>query len=93
MGWCKNTLKRKGLICVDYYELAEDNLETVKVLINGKKYMQAVYYSCLAAEMYLKSRHSIAFSLSELDKTHDIIGFYRDLVSPPELFLRIDEFA
>ena len=64
---------------MDYYKLAEDNIDAVKLLINGGKYMQAVYYCCLASEMYLKSIHSVIFPLSDLDKKHDLIKIFKEL--------------
>ena len=65
---------------MDYYNLAENHQITARILIDNGQHMDSVYHSCLAVEMYLKSKHSVLFPDSELSKSHDVIGISRDVL-------------
>ena len=65
---------------MDYYSLAESHQKTARILLDNRQYMDSVYHSCLAVEMYLKSKHAVLFPNSELGITHDVIGISRDLM-------------
>jgi len=64
---------------VDYYNSAVSWYESAKFLESGGYYQQSVSQSCLAVELFLKSRLSIVDPNSELDKSHDSINIFKEL--------------
>jgi len=64
---------------VDYYNSAVNWYESAKLLESNGFYQQSVSQSCLAAELFLKSRLSIIDPNSELDKSHDSINIFNEL--------------
>jgi len=64
---------------MDYYSNAVSWLEGAKLLESNGYYQQSVSQSCLATELFLKSRLSIIDPNSELDKSHDSINIFNEL--------------
>ena len=64
---------------MDYYSSAVSWFESAKLLEANEFFQQSVSQSCLAVELFLKSKLLIVEPDSELDKSHDSINIYRVL--------------
>ena len=64
---------------MDYYSSAEQWYSAAKYLAAGGFYQQSVSQSCLAVELYLKSRLLVVDPDSELDKSHDTVNIFHVL--------------
>lgn len=65
---------------MDYYNNAMGWYESAKFAITGGFYQQSVSQSCLAVELFLKSKLFVIDPNSELDKTHDSLNIFNMLV-------------
>ena len=61
---------------MNYYDNAVNWYESAKYLASGGFYQQAVSQSCIAVELFLKSKLLIIEPDSELDKSHDVINIF-----------------
>jgi len=57
--------------------LAEEEIQTIDVLYAAGKYRHAVYHSCIAIELLLKSKLVQIDPTSVLLESHDIINIYK----------------
>jgi HEPN domain-containing protein len=64
---------------VNYYELAEEEIEAVETLFDAGKYRHAVYHSCIAIELLLKTKLVQIEPTSALLEGHDIINIFKAL--------------
>ena len=64
---------------MDFYDNAADVHETADILYDHKKYRMSVYNTCLAVELYLKSRLSLVEYDARLESSHDVVNIYRCL--------------
>ena len=65
---------------MNYYDNAIDVHESAVILYKNGKYRMSVYNSCLAIELYLKSKLSLVEHPIMLEASHDIINIYRCLL-------------
>jgi len=64
---------------VDFYDNAADVHETAEILAENGKYRMSVFNACLAIELYLKSRLSLAEGGAQFELSHDVVNIYRCL--------------
>jgi HEPN domain-containing protein len=62
---------------VNYYQLAEEEIDAVKALYDAGKYRHAVYHSCLCMEYLLKTKLVQLEPTSVLLDGHDIINIFK----------------
>jgi len=65
---------------LDYYDNAEKWYDSAKFSITGEFYQQSVSQSCLAVELFLKSKLVLIDPNSELDKSHDTINILKEIL-------------
>lgn len=65
---------------MDYYDNAVNWYNSAKFLITGGFYQQSVSQSCLAVELFLKSKLIVIDPNSELDKSHDSLNIFKEVV-------------
>jgi HEPN domain-containing protein len=65
---------------VNLYKNAEETYETARYLFDGKRYRHSIAASCLAVELYLKSRLYLVADGDKYETTHNIIAMYQCLV-------------
>jgi len=76
---------------VDFYDNAWEAEQTAIDLVNIGRYRYAVYISCLATELYLKSKlHLVDHGDDELETSHNVIKMLRVLSKrfPPKKHLK-----
>ncbi len=61
---------------MDFYQNAVETELSAKVLHDKGMYRHAIYFYCLAIELYLKSRLYLVEFKEDLDISHDISGLY-----------------
>lgn len=66
---------------MDFYENATDVHEAAEILYKNGKYRMSVYNSCLAIELYLKSKLSLVEYDVRLEASHDVVNIYRCLTN------------
>jgi len=64
---------------VNYYDNAVEAHEVAELLYKSNKYRFSMYKSCLAMELYLKSRLQLVDDWEKYEFSHDIINIYRHL--------------
>jgi len=64
---------------VDYYTNALETEKAAVVLLDAELYRQSVYMSCLAVELFLKSKLHLVKYREGLELSHDIVNLYRAL--------------
>jgi len=62
---------------VDYYKLAEEELQVVDTLYEAGQYRHAIYHSCMCIEYLLKSKLVQISPTSEFLDGHDIINIFK----------------
>lgn len=62
---------------MNYYNNAVSWYNSAKFSLTGGFYQQSVSQSCLAVELFLKSKLILIDPGSELDKTHDSINIFK----------------
>ena len=66
---------------MDYYTNAQETEQAANVLLETGLYRQSVYMSCLATELYLKSKLHLVKYREGLEFSHDIVNLYRALLT------------
>lgn len=66
---------------MDYYANAQETEKAAIALNNAQIYRPAVYMSCLAVELYLKSRLYLVPHEDGLELSHDIVNLYKALLT------------
>lgn len=66
---------------MDLYRNAQETEAAALTLLNAGHYRQCVYFSCLAVELYLKSKLHLVEHHIDLESSHNIIGLYDTLSS------------
>ena len=61
---------------MDYYENAMEQSKAANILFQNSEYRTCVSLSCLAIELYLKSRLCLADGGAKYEFSHDIISMY-----------------
>ena len=71
---------------MNYYDNALNWYSSAKFLLAGEFYQQSVSQSCLAVELFLKSKLIMIDPDSELDKSHDSISIFKEVAKkyPPK---------
>jgi len=64
---------------VNYYELAEEEIVTARTLYSAGQYRHAVYHSCIAIELLLKTKLVQIEPTSVLLEGHDIINIFKEI--------------
>ena len=64
---------------MDYYNNAVTWYNSAKFSLTGEFYQQSVSQSCLAVELFLKSKLAFIDPDSELDKSHDLISIFKEV--------------
>ena len=64
---------------MNYYDNAVEAHEVAELLYDSSKYRFSIYNSCLAMELYLKSRLQLVDDWEKYEFSHDIINIYRHL--------------
>ena len=64
---------------MNYYDNAVEAHEVAELLYKSSKYRFSIYNSCLAMELYLKSRLQLVDNWEKYEFSHDIINIYRHL--------------
>ena len=64
---------------MDFYENAVDVHEAAEILNKNGKHRMSVYNSCLAIELYLKSRLPLVENAASFEMSHDVVNIYRTL--------------
>jgi len=62
---------------VDYYKLAEEELQVVETLYDAGRYRHAIYHSCMCIEYLLKTKLVQIAPTSEFLDGHDIINIFK----------------
>jgi len=62
---------------VNFYALAEEEIQAIDVLNTAGQYRHAVYHSCIAIELLLKSKLVQIDPTSAFLESHDIINIYK----------------
>ena len=62
---------------MDYYKLAEEELQVVKTLFDAGQYRHAIYHSCMCMEYLLKTKLVQIDPTSEFLDGHDIINIFK----------------
>ena len=62
---------------MNYYDNAVTWYNSAKYSLTGGFYQQSVSQSCLAVELFLKSKLILIDPVSELDKSHDSISIFK----------------
>ena len=75
---------------MDLYDNAWDNEQTAIDLLEIKRYRQSVFFSCLATELYLKSKLHLVVHDEYLETSHDVINMLDALAKrfPPQKSLK-----
>ena len=66
---------------MNYYTNAQETEQAAIALLNVKLYRQSIYMSCLAVELYLKSRLHLVSHDDGLERSHDIVNLYKALLT------------
>jgi HEPN domain-containing protein len=66
---------------VDYYTNAQETEMAAAALFEAKIYRQSIYMSCLALELYLKSKLHLVSHDDELLLSHDLVNLHKALLS------------
>lgn len=64
---------------MNYYDNALNWYNSAKFSLTGEFYQQSISQSCLAVELFLKSKLILVDPDSELDKSHDSISIFKEL--------------
>ena len=64
---------------MNYYDNAVNWYNSAKFSLKGGFYQQSVSQSCLAVELFLKSKLILIDPDSELDKSHDAISIFKEV--------------
>jgi len=64
---------------VDYYNLADEEMQVVKTLYDAGQYRHAIYHSCMCMEYLLKTKLVQIAPASELLDGHDIINIFKSV--------------
>jgi len=64
---------------VDYYTNAQETEQAAVALLEAEIYRQSVFMSCLAAELFLKSKLLLVSHDEALEHSHDIVNIYKAL--------------
>ena len=64
---------------MNYYDNAMEVHEVAEILRKHGKYRISVYNSCLAMELYLKSKLPLVDDGEQLEFSHDVVNIYRHL--------------
>ena len=62
---------------MNYYDNAEEVHKAAEILCDNGQYRISVYNSCLAMELYLKSRLNFEGVNEKLEFSHDTVNIYR----------------
>ena len=62
---------------MNYYMLAEEEIQAIDVLHAAGQYRHAVYHSCIAIELLLKNKLVQIDPTSALLESHDIINIFK----------------
>ena len=62
---------------MNFYDNAVDVHETAEILYENGKYRMSVYNSCLAMELYLKSKLILTDDGVSFELSHDVINIFR----------------
>ena len=62
---------------MNFYVLAEEEMQAIDVLYAAGKYRHAVYHSCIAIELLLKNKLVQIDPTSAFLESHDIINIYK----------------
>ena len=62
---------------MDYYKLAEEELQVIETLHDAGKYRHTIFHSCMCMEYLLKSRLVQISPISEFLDGHDIINIFK----------------
>ena len=66
---------------MDYYANAHGNERAAITLLKNGHYQQCVSLSCLAVELYLKSKLHLVQHSEELMFSHDVVNIYKRLIT------------
>ena len=66
---------------MNYYDNAVDVHESADGLLGLNKFRMSIYCSCLAVELYLKSKLHLVSHEDELEVSHNIIAIYDALTA------------
>jgi HEPN domain-containing protein len=66
---------------VDFYTNAQETEGAAIALLDAGIYRQSVYMSCLAVELYLKSKLHLVPHDDELERSHDIVNLHKALLT------------
>ena len=64
---------------MDYYINAQETERAAIALLEAGIYRQSVFMSCLAVELFLKSKLQIVSHDDALERSHDIVNMYKAL--------------
>ena len=62
---------------MNFYALAEEEMQAIDILYNACQYRHAIYHSCIAIELFLKNKLVQIDPNSALLEGHDIINIYK----------------
>ena len=66
---------------MDYYKLAEEEMQVTETLYNAERYRHAVFHACMSMEYFLKAKLVQINPASEFLDTHDIINIFKVIQS------------
>ena len=66
---------------MDFYSNAYETEQAAKSLFENEFYRQSIYFSCLAVELYFKSKLHLVEHHIDLEASHNIVGLYTALTN------------
>ena len=64
---------------MDYYKLADEEIQAIETLFNAGQYRHAITHSCMCIEYLLKTKLIQIDPTSQLLYGHDIINIYKEV--------------
>ena len=65
---------------MDFYTNAQETEQTAICMLEACRYRHSIYMSCLAVELYLKSKLHLVPHRDNLETSHNIVSMYNALV-------------
>ena len=62
---------------MNYYDNALEVHDAAEILFKNSKYRISIYNSCLAVELYMKSKLSLVNGGERFEFSHDVVNIYR----------------
>lgn len=66
---------------MNHYQNAEETYSGAKTLFEAENFRLSVNLSCLAIELFLKSKLDLVDHDLRLETSHDVIGIYKSLIT------------